>query len=43
MINFEDVTKVNIKEHNPNRPDIPDPPYRILIMGGSGLEKKFII
>ena len=28
MINFDDVTKENIKEHNQNRPQIPDHPYR---------------
>ena len=31
MINFDDGTKENIKEHNPNWPQIPDHPYRILI------------
>ena len=30
MINFDDVTKENIKEHNPNWPQISDHPYRIL-------------
>ena len=40
MINFDDVTKENIKEHNPNWPQIPGHPYRILIIGGSGLEKQ---
>ena len=35
MINF-DVTKENIKKHNPNWPKIPDHPHRILITGGSG-------
>ena len=39
MINFYDVTKQNIKQHNPNRPQIPDHPYRILIIGGSGSTK----
>ena len=39
MINFDDVTKENIKEHNPNRPEIPDHPHRILIVGGSGSGK----
>ena len=38
MINFDDVTKGNIKEHNPNWPEIPDP-YRMLIIGGSGSGK----
>ena len=39
MINFDDVTKVNIKEHNPNWPRISDNPCRILIFGGSGSGK----
>ena len=39
MITFDDVTKENVKEHNPNRPQIPDNPYRILIIGGSGSVK----
>ena len=32
-INFN-VVKKNIKEHNPNWPQIPDHPYRILTIGG---------
>ena len=36
MIDFDDVTKENIKEHNPSWPQIPDHPYRILISRGSG-------
>ena len=36
MINFDDVTKENIKKHNPNWPQNPDHPYRILIFGGTG-------
>ena len=39
MINLDEVTKENIKEHNPNWPQIPDHPYRILIIGGSGSGK----
>ena len=35
MINFDDVIKEQTKEHNPNWPQIPDHPYRILIIGGS--------
>ena len=35
MINFGDVTKDNIKEHIPNWPQIPDHPYRILIIRDS--------
>ena len=41
MINFDDVLKENLKEHNPNWPDISDRPYRILIAGGSGSGKHF--
>ena len=36
MINFDDVTKENTKKHNINCPQIPDHPYRILIIGDSG-------
>ena len=44
MINFNDIAKENIKEHNPKWPQIPDHLYRILITGGSGSgKKKFII
>ena len=39
MINFDDVVRENIKEHNPNWLQIPDHPYRILIIGGSGSGK----
>ena len=39
MINFDDVIKENIKEHNPNWPQIHDHLYRILIIGGSGFRK----
>ena len=35
MINFDDARKENMKEHNPNRQEIPDYTYRILIIGGS--------
>ena len=31
--------KTNIKEHNTNCPEIPNNPYRILIVGGSGSGK----
>ena len=34
MIDFGDVTKENINKHNTNWPQIPDHPYRILIIGG---------
>ena len=39
MFNFDYITKEDIKEHNPNWPEIPDYPYRILIVGGSGSGK----
>ena len=38
-INFGGVLKENIKEHNPNWPQISDHPYRILKTGGSGSGK----
>ena len=39
MINFDGVVKENIKEHNPNWPQISDHPYRILIIVGYGTGK----
>ena len=33
MINFDDVTKENIKEYNPNWPKIHDHPCRVLTVG----------
>ena len=39
IINFDDVTKENLKEHNLNWPQFPDHPYRTLIIGGSGSRK----
>ena len=39
MINFGEYTNENKREHNPNWPYIPDHPYRILIIGGSGSGK----
>ena len=39
MINFDDVTVENIKEHDPNWLRIPDHPYWILIIGDSGSGK----
>ena len=39
MINFDDYTNENIIEHNSKWPYIPDHPYRILIIGGSGSGK----
>ena len=39
MFNFDDYTNENITEHNLKWPCIPDHPYRILIIGGSGSGK----
>ena len=39
MFNFDYVTKEDIKKHNPNRPEIPDYPYVILIIAGFGSRK----
>ena len=39
MINFVDVIKENIKEHNSNCPQVPDHLYRILIIGDPGSGK----
>ena len=33
MINFNEITKENIKEIYPNWPQIPDHSYKILIIG----------
>ena len=40
MIDFDDVVKENVKEHNPDSPEIPEYPYRILIARGSVSGKK---
>ena len=39
MINFDDYTNENIIEHNSKWPYIPDHPYRMLIIRGSGSGK----
>ena len=39
MINFDEYTNENEKEHNLNWSYIPGHPYRILIIGGSGSGK----
>ena len=36
MLTFYYITKEDIKEHNPNKPEFSDHLYRILIVGGSG-------
>ena len=39
MFNFDDVATKNIKDYNPNWPQIPVHPYKISIIGGSGSGK----
>ena len=39
MINLHNIVNNNNKGHNENWPYIPDHPYRILIIGGSGSGK----
>ena len=39
MINWDSIANENRKEHNEKWPFIPDHPYRILIIGGSGSGK----
>ena len=43
MFTFNYITKENIKEHNPNWSEIPEHPYRILIIGGSGSIKTNVL
>ena len=39
MINLDSITNKNNKKHNEKWPYIPNYPYRIIIIGGFGLEK----
>ena len=39
MINSDNYTNENKTKHNPNQPYIPDHPYRMLIIEGSGSGK----
>ena len=39
MFNLDDYVNENNKKHNEKLPYIPDHPYRILIIGGSGSRK----
>ena len=43
MINFDDYVGENKTEHNENWPYIPDKPYKILIIGGSGSGKTNVL
>ena len=40
MVNFDDIIKENRKGHNPNWPQIPNHPYRILITGAGSRSGK---
>ena len=39
MTNLDSITNENNKEHNEKWPFVPDHPYRIMIIGGSGSGK----
>ena len=39
MINLDSIINKNSKKHNEKWPYIPDHPYRIFIIGGSGSRK----
>ena len=39
MINLDNIVNNNNEKHNEKWPYIPDHPYRILIIGGSGSGK----
>ena len=43
MINFDDYVNENKTEHIKNQPCVPDHPYRILIVGGSGSGKTNVL
>ena len=43
MIHFDEYTNENKKNHSPNWPYIPDHPYRILIIWGSGSGKANVL
>ena len=43
MTNFDEYTNENKTEHNPKWSYIPDHPYRLLIVGGSGSGKANVL
>ena len=43
MTNFNDYASENETEHNRSWPHIPDHPYKILIIGGSGSGKANVL
>ena len=43
MINIDNIVNENNKEHNEKWSHIPDHPYKVLIIGGSGSEKTNVL
>ena len=43
MFNLDNITNETNKKHNENRPYIPDHPFRILMIGGSGSGKTNVL
>ena len=43
MINIDNIVNENNKEHNEKWSHIPDHPYNVLIIGGSGSEKTNVL
>ena len=43
MISFDNCVNENKTEHNKNWPYIPDHPYRMIIIGGSGSGKTIVL
>ena len=43
MINIDNIVSENNKEHNEKWSHIPDHPYKILIIGGSGSGKTNVL
>ena len=43
MINLDSITSDNNKIHNEKRPYIPDHPYKMLIISGSGWGKTNVL
>ena len=43
MVNIDNIVNENNKNHNEKWSHIPDHPYKILIIGGSGSEKTNVL
>ena len=43
MVNIDNIVNENNKKHNEKWSHIPDRPYKILIIGGSGSEKTNVL